>query len=300
MLALGTLAVLVPVAASIIALERTSLEDPSNPSRIQPVQVRGSLAPGEAATLSDLTGAVPLELVTAAHGSDDAVAGQMLIGDCPALGVVVELATCDNGRFSLSKEAEIGFGRYLTGAPVIGESTRPAGYDVVATLFVGEDWRQVEATLRAHMVNRAQPGLFVDYTTYDFHEAPIAKWIIGGITMMAIITGLALLLHALAHSCRLACTRTRLRGLGMPKRTIGLLAYMESAMTIAISGLCAIVVGVTADWLFTELQPSAQMHVHIIALLVGSTVLSAAAIGAIAGWLVTTMDDQPPSLLIAQ
>jgi hypothetical protein len=291
LLLVGVLAALSPVAFAWIQLERARLNDAGSPTGIQPVPLEGALPTGEVESLRRRTGAVPVELVADRNVDPAAQPPPVLVGDCRALGRLVDLTRCDESGFALSPAAEPGFARYspdgAASSSLVGLAARPEGYETVATLFVGEDRRAVEAALRAHIVNRAQPGPPVGYVEYLLHESPLTRWALGGLVVGTLTAGMALGLHLAAQAARSATSRTRLGAMGMSRAALRRLAATESALTVALTGLSCCVVGALANWWFVQLSPGAAMNLAAIGIVVAA-VLAAAALSGVASWFTTS------------
>jgi hypothetical protein len=291
MLALGALCVAIPVATTWIATNRLRVEDRATVGTVEPVAVAGALDADELARLRESTGAVVVEVA----GDPNAVPTLtsdpplVLVANCQALGSVVEIARCAGGRFTLSAEGEQVFRRYRTrdaGAvrPLVGVTSIPPGMEVLTTLFVGSDWRTVDAVLRADAANRGQPGPAVGAVEHVLHESPLTSWIVGALLFAALASGAALLLHLVAHTTRLAATRRRLLGLGADARTVCQVSAAEAAASVGAAGIASAAIGTIGSWGYVQMNPDAELPVVAVATLLAA-VLAAAVLAAGLAWL---------------
>ncbi|MGH9185699.1 MAG: hypothetical protein ACRD0U_07800 [Acidimicrobiales bacterium] len=284
LLALGALAALTPVAAGWIDLARDRGADNDVAAVAPVVGISGPVSGDERdAILRDID-AVPLEVVTDPAFVPTATVSappQVLVGHCRELGRLLEFSRCDDSGFALTGAyaEDLGHHRF----PVEGASTAPEGYTVTATLFPSSDWETTDAALRAHIANRTQPGYPVLSTVNEQHESPLVRWLLGGITLAAIISAAALGLHVVAHSARIASSRAHLAYLGASQRVIRRVVSAESVLTVAIAGLACTGVGSAGSWFFVQLNPDADFPIGAISAL-STGILGAALLAGAASW----------------
>ncbi len=291
LLALGALAALTPVAAGWIELARDRGADEEADAVAQVAGISGPVGADERAELLRDIDAAPVEVVTDPSFEPTTTAfipPQSLVGDCRELRRHLEMSRCDDKGFALGGTDAETFDRHRF--PVEGALTAPAGYTVSATLFPSSDWEKTDAALRAHIANRTQPGYPVLTTMNTQHESPLVRWLLGGITLATIISAVALGLHVVAHSARIASSRSHLAYLGASRRVILRLVSGESVLTVAIAGLACTGVGAIGSWFFVQLNPDADLPIKAIsALSIG--ILAIAVLAGTASW--TAVGNEP-------
>jgi hypothetical protein len=294
MLVLGAICVLAPVAVSWIDVNRLRVNDGQIDAAIQPAWILGDLADEEVAGLRAATGAVTIELASDPHAQPTRTSDIpiVMVGDCRDLGQLVELSRCGGGHFEIAPGAADGFARFRAidegvPQPLAGVAVMPTGYEVVATLFVSDDWRSVDAVLRRYAANIDHGDVVVGHVFNPLHESPLTKWLLGGFTAATLVAAGALLLHVVAHAARLATTRWRLIGIGADERTLGRLAAIESAVAVALAGLISVGLGVVATWLFVGMNPDARINVTSVGAILFA-VAAAAGASAATSWVSAT------------
>lgn len=275
LLAIGTLAALLPVVGAWVALAREVDTPPSRNPTV--VELRGQLPPSEIGQLgSDLTAAT-LNLV--AHQTSDGSESLSLVGDCSQLEGIVRLDDCGHAGFAFAAGENLGGVETLPGT-----SAMPAGAEVVSTLFFSSDGNRVENELRALVVNASHTGLQVlTPGRAVFHESPLVSWILGATALAGLVGGAALILHLAGQAARLAPTRLRLLALGCDGRLISRLAAAEAALSVAAVGLSCTAVGWVSSWMFVQLDGTASVPYLVIALVILGVLAAAALAGLAAG-----------------
>jgi hypothetical protein len=275
LLAIGTLAALLPVVGAWVAVARTV----DVPSSGEPtlVEVRGQLMPTEVAQIRSELPVATLNLV--AHRNNDGTESLILVGDCSQLVGIIRLQRCDRTGFAFASD------EYLGGVESLpGTSALPADAEVASTLFFSSEGRRVERELRAFVVNASHTGMQVlTPGRVVSHESPLVGWILGASTLAGIVGGAALVLHLAGQAARLAPTRLRLLALGCESRLIGRLAAAEAAISVTAVGLSCTAVGSVSSWMFVQLDGTASVPYLVIALVILGVLVAAALAGLAAG-----------------
>lgn len=272
LVAVGALAVLLPLVAAWVAVAR-SLDSPPQTAAYA-VELRGDVPDATISELAAGTGAVPIKVVTPTNGPPK----PLLVGDCAALAEVVTLSTCDN-TFEFAHPSRVVLGGYER---LSGTVSTPPGASARSTLFVSLDGPRTERLLRSFVVNGsnarlqvATPGRAV------FHESPLVSWILGAATLAGMVGACGLLLHLAAQAARSAMSRARLLAVGADRLTLRRLAGGEAGLAVAIVGLTCTAVGGVCSWFFVQKDPTAAVPYAVIAYVALGT-LVAASVAAIA------------------
>ena len=275
LLAVGVLAALIPVVAAWIAVARDLDLPPDSPAYA--VALNGVISSGQRDTLAKEIGAVPIEVTYLPH--QNAPETFQLVGNCELLSGPFAPSRCGEERFSFDGGSGAALGPYRM---LPGYKTRPPGARRHSTLFVSTRAEVVEDELRAFVVNGDRPGLQVTTPGREvFHESPLVDWILGGTALAGIVGGLALMLHLVGQSARLAVSRSRLLALGADVSVVRWLARGEAAAAVMLVGLGGCLVGVISSWMFLQVNASAGLPYGAIGLVLVST-LGAAAFAAVA------------------
>lgn len=273
LLAVGTLAALLPLVGAWVAVARTV--DRPTPSNRYVVELRGGLSAEEVARLRAEVHAETLQV--AAQPSGGGPQSIVLAGDCSALEALVSFDRCDRGGFTFAQ------GQLPGGLDAVaGTATAPAGTEIVSTLFFSADSRAMESELRAHVVNADHTGMSVSTPGRAvFHESPLVHWILGAAALAGLVGGLALVLHLAGQAARSAPTRLRLMALGCDTRFVQRVAAAEAALSVGAVGISCAGVGCVSSWLFVRRDGTAEMPSLVIGL-VALGVLAAAGLAGLA------------------
>lgn len=270
LVAVGTLAVLLPLVAAWVAVAR-SLDTPPETDAYA-VELRGDLPDTTVGELAERTGAIPVKVVTATNGPPE----PLLVGDCRALAEVVNLTRCDT-TFEFARPSSIVLGGYER---LSGARSTPTGASVRSNLFISLDGPRTEKVLRSFVVNGSQARLqVVTPGRAVFHESPLVSWILGAATLAGVVGACALLLHLAAQAARSALSRARLLAVGADRSTLRRLAGGEAGLAVAVVGLTCTGVGAVSSWLFVQKDPSAAVPYAVIALVIVGTLAAASVAG---------------------
>jgi hypothetical protein len=287
LLALGTVATLVPVVASWVAVARA--HDPVVERRAGAVEVHGPLETTAVGRLAGAADAVPASVAVRQVG--DAPPEISLVADCGALRAVVPTLRCDRVPFGVPVSdlgQQIGGGPEVAGRPVV-----PEGADIVSTLFVTRDLARTDAVLRAAIVNGDHAGLQVLTPGRRWsHESPLVDWILGAAALAGLVGALALVLHLVGQAAEVARSRQRLLALGTDLAVLRRLAGSEAAAVVAMVGGLSAAVGAGLSWLFVQRDPVAAFPVAVLVAVVGAS-LGAAAIAGAAAAVSVSRSDRP-------
>jgi len=275
LLAIGTLAALLPVVGAWVAVARAVDTPPTGEPIL--IEVRGQLEPAEVAQIRSELPVVTLNLV--AHQNNDGTESLSLVGDCSQLDGIVRLERCDRTGFAFAGDENLGGVESLSGT-----SAMPVSAAVASTLFFSSEGHRVEQELRAFVLNASHTGMQVlTPGRAVFHESPLVSWILGATALAGLVGGAALVLHLAGQAARLAPTRIRLLALGCDSRLISRLAAAEAALSVAAVGLSCIAVGSVSSWMFVQLDGTASVPYLVIALVILGVLAAAALAGLAAG-----------------
>lgn len=273
LLAVGVLAALIPVIAAWVSVAR-SLDTPPDTAAYA-VELSGDVSARERDDLAERTGAVPIEVTSKIHANGRETF--QLVGDCDLLAGPFAPLRCGNAGFEFAQHTGMALGHYEA---LRGYRTRPAGAKLQSTLFLSSDGAVVEDVLRSFVVNGERPGSQVTAPGREvFHESPLVAWILGASALAAIVGGLALVLHLVAQSARLAVSRSRLLALGTDISVVRRLAGGEAAVAVALVGLGGTAVGMVSSWMFVQINGSAAVPYPVVALVVAATLAAAGLAG---------------------
>lgn len=282
LLAVGTLAALVPVVGAWVAM--ASELDPPPTGEPTLIEVRGQLLPEELAQIRSTLPVATLNLVALQNASGTESFG--LVGDCSQLDELVKLDHCDDTGFALAG------GEYLGGLESLpGTSTMPASAEIQSTLFFSSEGRRVEDELRAFVVNASHTGMQVNTPGRAVsHASPLVSWIMGAAALAGLVGAAALVAHLAGQAARLAPTRLALLALGCDTRLITRLAATEAALSVAAVGLSCTVVGSLSSWMFVQRDGTASVPYVVIALVVLGVLAASSVAGLAAGAAVRTRE----------
>lgn len=237
LLALAGLAVLVPVAASYIAVAREG-DPPPPPSTVTALRLQG---PVDAPTLAQLEREADGAFVDVYVGplTPQAPPTFTWVGNCDKLSNLLVVEQCGPDAIVVSRDAAAAF---------IGldasSTTPPPGHDFAFRLLVTTDQTNAERVLRAFVVNSERIDLAVTtQADQEPKEARVVAWIIAGIQIAAVGAFSALLLSVSTSASQSARTRLRLIAFGARLNTIRRLAAAESFIIVAAVGLGGTAVG---------------------------------------------------------
>lgn len=251
---LGFAAVLVlfPVIAAWYAV--ASRVDPPNPTPTQVVELRGVLTEPLADRLEREVPVVRIDVVT-----DPASGRDVLVGDCSAITVLVELEACASDAFVPGEAARPSLGVF---ADFAGSARPPAGSVPAGHLFISADWHDTEQALRRIVTESTNPTATVSTPARtQLVRSPIVDWILATAAAAGTLGGLALLCLLVSHASRTSRSRHRLRALGAAHHQVGRIAGLEAGLLIAAVGATSLALGSFASKLFLQIEPAASFPI---------------------------------------
>ena len=283
--ALAAVAVLVPVAASYVAVART-LDQPPPPASVTALKVRGEL---DASTIRQLeVDAAGLFVDVYRSDSDRPTPTNKApewtwVADCEALVVHVPLQDCGPQGIIVAPEAAAAFEWFDHSA-----TTPPAGHEWDSRLFVAADGDHAERVLRSYMVNNHELGLSVTSPADRAgHESRAVPWIIACLQIGAVGAFVSLLLSVATGASRSAATRLRLLAVGAPPAMVRRLAAVDSAAGVAAVGLIGVAVGTVGAVVYAAVDGGLAVNYWPSAVIVVSVLLAAAFSAAMAALYVS-------------
>ncbi len=237
---LGAVAILVPVLAAWVAVNRQT--DAPQRGAAYAIEIRGAIDEGTAAAVRRATGIRPMILVD----RRDAPARPALVADCAALGAT-GFARCGPDRHL---EAAPGHGlEGLVGAPVLGQE--PPGSRVRALILVSAAGRRAEHAVRALVIRGPDPGLQAVAPSHQVaHESPLVAWLLGTARVSFMLVVMALGLHIVVGLASGAGTRTRLVAVGVDPAAVRGLVALEAIGTVGLVGATSAAIGTLSTVLF--------------------------------------------------
>ncbi|MCY4663988.1 MAG: hypothetical protein OXC00_04915 [Acidimicrobiaceae bacterium] len=288
--ALVSLAVIVPVAASYVAVARSG--DPAPPpSTISAISVNGDLEPEAMGALQDDADGVFVDV----YRIDAAVEPRTLaksmrveaprfvwVADCDPLSAHVPLESCASDGIVVAPGASGAFARLDAGT-----TTVPEGGHLDHRLFITRDGEGAERILRSYAVNSDGDMSVFSNADNEHSESRSVRWIISAIQLGTAGAFAALLLSVVTSASRSAATRVQLLAVGARASTIRRLAASESAVTVAAVGLGGVAVGTVGAVAYT-LVDGARATNFWPSLVIAASVLVAAAVSAAASAVYVT------------
>lgn len=291
LIGLCSLCAVVPVASAWVGANRASAADELDLSDPQPVWVNGPLGRVDRDTVTAATGAAVLLLVDNEGASATDRPTSRLVTDCSSWPASqTDLGRCDGNWFELSPRASDAMRRFVptTSGNITGlTSAADLEGPVVASIFLGPDWRAVDSVLRSLVVNASAPLPQVGYTMPTMSEGPSVRWVLAALFIGAItaIVGLCVRLAALALAS--ADHRRRLVNLGMSELGVRANSAFETAAPILAAGGLAVGAGFIGAEMYRRIDPFApsqhKLCAMIVALVAGVAILSAGVSWALAG-----------------
>ncbi|WP_419919522.1 hypothetical protein [Candidatus Poriferisocius sp.] len=275
LMALAGVAVLIPVAASYIAVARQGDDEPPE-ATVAAIRVNGYLDESELQQLETEAGGDFVDLyVTPPIGN--AVPTQTWVGDCTSLGRYVKLERCGPDGITVAPEAAGAFARHGS-----GDTTPPPAARPEARLFITPNELEAERIIRKFVVNSARPGLSVRSLADDVQKEDRAvPWIIAGFQIAGVGAFVALLLSVATNASQSARTRLRLIALGARLATIRRLAAAESFAVVSIVGLGGTAVGTIGAVAYALVDGSVSPN-YAPSIVIATATIAAAALAALA------------------
>ncbi len=237
LIALAALAVLVPVAASYIAVSGAG--DPPPPhSTVSAFHLGGAWDTPTLENLERDANGVIVDVYSNSPAGNEAPTSTW-VADCDKLSGQVTLQRCDQDAIIVAPDAAPAFAGLTASS-----TTPPPGDELQFRLFVTGDQQNAERVIRAFVVNSERTDISV--TTVADHapkEPKAVAWIMASIKIAATGAFLALLLSVSTSASQSAKTRLRLIALGARLDTIRRLAATESFVVVAVVGLGGTAVG---------------------------------------------------------
>jgi hypothetical protein len=285
LIAVGTLAALLPVVGAWVAVAR-DVDEVDRPAS-GAVVVNGELPAADVEVLAARTGSIPVELAT--QVLPDGQPRPLVVGDCEALRASIPIDRCGPEGFAVANDV---FGG--SGPPVLeGVAELPPGLSVDAVAFVTDDVPAVDAALRAHVLNGTRPNLNVQTPGHAvFHESPLVAWILGAAALAGVLGAVALTLHLAGQAARTARTRRRLLALGTDEAVLRRIAGTEAGLVVGLVGLGCGTVGAITSWLYVQADPTAAVPATVLALVLLGVLTASAVAGSAAA-----LTAAPPDLL---
>ena len=281
--AVASLTVMVPAAASYVAVARAADPLPPRPA-LEAIEVGGELSAEEVATLERDADGVFAEIYRAdLTGPSNRAPTITLVADCASLERFGPLLECGPDGIRVDAEAAPWLARF---DEAVAEA--PAGATASSLLFITDDPQHADNVLRTRMVN-SDSGLRSVSGPADaaLKESRSVKWIIAAIGVGAAAALAALALSIVSDASRCAGLRLRLVGIGADLRTIRRMAAAESAATVGIVGLAGVAVG-TAGAVAYALTDGSVTPRWEPSLVLAAAVAAAAAMAAAASALSVT------------
>ena len=285
--ALASLAVIVPVAASYVAVARSG--DPAlPPSTLSAIIVNGDLEPETRQSLQDAAGGVfvdvyridgAMEPRTAAEPMRVARPTLVWVADCDSLSVHVPIESCAPDGIIVAPRVSPTFARFDAGT-----TTAPERGHLDHRLFITRDGDRAEMVLRSYAVNSDGDMSVFSSADNEHSESRSVPWIISAIQLGTAGAFTALVLSVVTSASRSAETRVRLFAVGAQASTIRRIAASESAITVAAVGLGGVAVG-TVGAVAYALVDGARATNFWPSLVIAASVLAAAAVSAAASAL---------------
>jgi hypothetical protein len=279
LLAVGALAVLVPVIAAWVADAREP--DPVVTPSVAAVGLHGDLPAAEALALADRTDSVAVRLAVVPPTTGGAPPQLVVIGECGAVSAVAPVH-CDGATFHVAAR-DLGLDGFAGDVILDGSSHLPDGAERAETVFVGSDIRRLDDQLRGAVVNGQRPGLQVSSLgRQGFRESPLVGWLLGAVTIAGAMGILALLLHLSGQAAQLARARRRLGWLGVGDGLLQRLAAAEAMSVVLVVGLGCAGIGAVESWLFVGVDHQGAFPSAVVGLVVAGVVGAAAVSAAVA------------------
>lgn len=285
--ALASLAVIVPVAASYVAVARSG--DPAPPrSTISAIIVNGDLEPEARRSLQVAADGVfvdvyriesTVEPTTVATSMRVATPTFVWVADCDSLSAHVPLERCASDGIIVAPIASAAIAHLDAGAITVPERGH-----LDHRLFITRDSDTAEMILRSYAVNSNGKMSVFSNADNEHSEPRSVHWIISAIKLGTAGALAALLLSVVTSGSRSAATRMQLFAVGAQASTIRRLAATESAVTVAAVGLGGVTVG-TVGAVAYALVDGARATNFLPSLVIAASVLVAAAVSAAASAL---------------
>ncbi len=284
--ALASFAVIVPVAASYVAVARSG--DPApQPSTVSAIVVNGDLEPEARQSLQHAAGGVfvdvyridgAVEPITVAEPMRVPRPTLVWVADCGSLAAHVPVESCASDGIIVAPRASPTFARFDAGT-----TTAPERGHLDHRLFITRDGDRAETILRSHAVNSDGSMSVFSSADNQHSESRSVPWIISAIQLGTAGAFMALLLSVVTGASRSAETRVRLFAVGAGASTIRRLAAIESAVTVAAVGLGGVAVGTVGVVAYalvdgaraTNFWPSLVIAASVLAAAAGSAAASA-------------------------
>ncbi len=273
LMALAGVAVLIPVAASYIAVARQGDDEPPQ-STVAAIIVNGDLDNSELRWLETEAGGDFLD-VYRTEPMGNAAPTFTWVGDCSSLGRYVEFEKCGPDGIMVAPEAAGAFAKHGTGS-----TAPPAATRFAYRLLVAPDELRAERVVRKFVVNRAGPDLSVRSPADGVQKEDRAvPWILAAFKIAGVGAFAALLLSVATNASQSARTRLRLIALGAKLATIRRLAAAESFALVAIVGLGGTAVGTIGAVAYALVDGSVPPNYAPSAVIAAATIAAATLAG---------------------
>ncbi|WP_420639268.1 hypothetical protein [Candidatus Poriferisocius sp.] len=291
LLSLAAAGVLVPVAASYIAVARTQ-DEPIDTGPISALSIRGELATAEMDKLARHAGGAFAEVFVALPDPGDFSEPRWhVVADCRSIAAVAPLDRCGPTQLALTGSAQSVLAQYHGGGTVA-----PEGASFDHRLFLSSDLERAESVIRSFVVNSERADLQVT-SAADLlaKEARSVRWIIAALKLTAAGAIAALVLSLITTSLRSAGTRLRLFGIGADTGLVRKLVGAESAIAVAVMGLTGVAIGTVGAVAYALVDGTVSPN-YTPSLLVAAVTLLAALVAGVAGSALVTEESARKSL----
>ena len=282
--ALASLAVIVPVAASYVAVARSG--DPAPvPSTISAITVNEDLKPEAKQTIQAAANGVFVDVYRIDSTTEPNTLAESMsvkpprlvwVADCDSLSAHVPLDRCEPDTVTVAPEASGVFARLDAGT-----TTPPEQGQLDHRLLITGDGDTAEMILRSYAVNSNGKISVFSSADNQHSESRSVVWIISAIQLGATGALAALLLSVVTGASRSAATRLRLSAIGAQASTIRRLTASESAVTVPAVGLSGAAIGTVGATAYA-LVDGAHAANFWPSLVIAVSVLVAAAVSAAA------------------
>lgn len=285
--ALASLAVIVPVAASYVAVARSGDPAPA-PSTVSAVTLHGDIDHETMRTLEEDAGGIFVDVYridSAAQPGTPAESANVerprfvWVADCGPLSAHVPLQSCGSDGIVVAPSAAPAVANLDAGAVTV-----PERGVLQHRLFLTGDGDAAETILRSYAVNSNSDVSISSRADGAHSESRSVKWIITAIGLGAVTAFAALLLSVVTDASRSAATRMRLFAIGAQAATVRRLAASESAVTVAAVGFGGLAVG-TVGAVAYALSDSGVDTNYRPSLIIAASVIAASAAAAAASAL---------------
>ena len=277
LMALASMAVLVPTAGSHVAAGSEEESPSPPPAAVETTTIWGPFDTETIAALEAQSGGVFVEIYSEEVAPNLAPL-QTWVGDCEKLRKVVELSQCGSEGIVVGSAAEPDFAHLDAGALSPPEGSTFDSYFLVAPIG-----SSAENVVRDYVANADQAGFAVaSPADRVVKNSRNTRWIIGGIKLAVTGAFVALLMSVITNASQAAGTRVRLVGIGAGHSLLRRLAGVESMILVAVAGLTGTAIGTIGAILYAAIEGTVSTN-YVPSLAVAGATLVAAGVAGMAG-----------------